>query len=304
MKNNFVTQKLSDLTTFKIGGPAKYFSICASIEDLLEAVTWCKDNGQPWFILGNGSNILVSDDGFPGMVIRLGGDFKNVVFDDNIVGAGAGVLLPALSRHFLAKVWGGFEFMCGIPGTVGGAVRINAGTKHGEMKDNLISVTILSPTGEIKTFSKDEMEFDYRHSRLADTRDIIISATFSKPYDLEKASIEKKIKIWFGFCYIGWFIKSRRDKQPKNHRNCGSVFKNPPGDKSAGWYIDQAGLKGTIISGAMVAHEHANWIVNLGHAKAEHVKTLTSKIQDEVFRKFGVSLEREVIYIPEDILGD
>ena len=99
-------------------------------------------------------------------------------------------------------------------------------------------------------------------------------------------------------------IKSRRDKQPKNHRNCGSVFKNPPGDKSAGWYIDQAGLKGTIISGAMVAHEHANWIVNLGHAKAEHVKTLTSKIQDEVFRKFGVSLEREVIYIPEDILGD
>jgi len=126
---------LKNQTTFKIGGPARNFSVCNSIDDLRKAVIWSKNQGLPWFILGNGSNILVSDEGFPGLVIKLGRDIKKVDFESDTVQVGAGVLLPALSRYFLARGWGGFEFMCDIPGTIGGAVRINAGTKQGEIKD-------------------------------------------------------------------------------------------------------------------------------------------------------------------------
>ena len=280
-------------TTFKIGGPAKSFSICNSTDEIQEALSRCRKQGLPWFILGNGSNILVSDGGFRGLVIKLGGDLKNVFFDEETVEVGGGALLPTLSRHFLARGWGGFEFMSGIPGTIGGAVRVNAGTKQGEIKDHFVSAKVLLPNGTVRIISKEEMGFSYRHSTLLKTRDIVLSAKFSMPYLDERENIQEKIK---------GIIADRRDKQPKNRRNCGSVFKNPPGDKSAGWFIDRAGLKGTRIGDAMVAHEHANWIINLEHAKAEHVKSLIAKIQDEVFRKFGVSLEREVIYIPEDIL--
>ncbi|MGQ9689537.1 MAG: UDP-N-acetylmuramate dehydrogenase [Desulfobaccales bacterium] len=288
------SQVIKDYTTFKIGGPARHFSICQSIDDLLEALYWCKDHGLPWFILGNGSNILVSDDGFPGLVIRLGGEFNNVVFQGDAVEAGAGVLLPALSRHFLTQGWGGFEFMCDIPGTIGGAVRINAGTKEAEIKDHFVSARVLSADGTVRNIAKDDMNFSHRHSCLAHSRDIVLSARFSRPYMEEKKRIQEKIKQ---------IIADRRQKQPKNRHNCGSVFKNPLGGKPAGWYIDQTGLKGLRIGDAMVAHEHANWIVNLGKARAEHVKELIEKIQEEVFQKFCVKLEREVIYVPEDILG-
>ena len=284
---------LKSYTTYKVGGLAKQFSLCNTVEDLQNAVIGSREKEFPWFILGNGSNILVSDDGFPGLVIKLGGDFKKVVFGKNTVEAGAGLLLPSLSRHCLARGWGGFEFMCGIPGTIGGAVRINAGTKQGEIKDHFISATVLTPAGEIKTLTKEDMDFSYRHSRLAETRDIVLSATFTKPYAAEKADIQEKIKE---------IIASRRQKQPRIKRNCGSVFKSPPGGKPAGWYIDQVGLKGFRIGDAMIAHEHANWIVNLGNAKAVDVKAIISKVQETVFQKFGVMLEREVIYVPEDIL--
>lgn len=289
MENNY---RLASHTTYRIGGPARYFSTCNSTDEIQEDIFFASKRNLPWFILGNGSNIIVSDEGFPGLVIKLGGNFKEVSFNEDTVEIGAGVLLPSLIKHFMPKGWGGFEFMCGIPGTIGGAARINAGTRQGEIKDNFISATILTPAGEIKTITKDAMNFSHRHSKLAETRDIVLSATFAKPYDSEKTSIDKKIKA---------IIKSRRDKQPKNHRNCGSVFKNPPGEKPVGWYIEQAGLKGAQIGGAMVAREHANWIVNLGSARSEHVKSLISMIQEEVFKRFGVSLEREIIYIPEDL---
>ena len=285
--------QLANHTTYRIGGPAKHFSFYQTIEDLQNVLGNIIKQGLSWFILGNGSNILVSDDGFPGVVIKLGGEFKKVVFGQDSVQVGAGVLLPSLSRHCLARGWGGFEFMCGIPGTIGGAVRINAGTKQGEIRDHIISATVLTPAGEIKTLTKDEMGFSYRHSRLAETRDIVLSATFTKPYAAEKTDIREKIKE---------VIASRRQKQPRIKRNCGSVFKKPPGGKPAGWYIDQAGLKGYRVGDAIIAHEHANWIVNLGNAKAVDVKAIISHVQETVFQKFGIMLEREVIYVPEDIL--
>jgi UDP-N-acetylmuramate dehydrogenase len=211
------------------------------------------------------------------------------------VEAGGGAPMPALSSHCLSKGWGGFEFMCGIPGTMGGGVRMNAGTRDGEIKDHFISATVLSTDRNVRVVGKDEMSFSHRHSMLANTRDIVLSVRLKLPYLDKPENVKEKIKK---------IIASRRSKQPKIKRNCGSVFKKPPGGKSAGWFIDQAGLKGLRIGDTMVAHEHANWILNLGNAKAEQVKELISKIQDEVMKKFGVSLEREVIYVPEDILRD
>lgn len=289
MLNELILEKY---TTYKIGGTVKHFTICDSIAEVQATVVWSRNNDLPWFILGNGSNILVSDDGFPGVVIRLGRDFKKVVFTRDTVQAGGGLLLPSLSRHCLARGWGGFEFMCGIPGTIGGAVCVNAGTKQGQIKDHFISATVLTPAGEIRTLTKEDMDFSYRHSMLAENRDIVLSATFAKPYDEDKAVIQERIQE---------IIASRRQKQPKIKRNCGSVFKSPPGGKPAGWYIDQAGLKGYQVGDAMIAHEHANWIVNLGNAKAKDVKAIISHVRETVFQKFEIMLEREVLYIPEDL---
>lgn len=286
---------LSNYTTYKIGGSASYFIICNTLEEIQNVFSWCKERRLPWFIIGNGSNILVSDDGFPGMVIKLGRDFKNVSFGEGCVETGGALLLPAFSRHLLARGWGGFEFMCGVPGTIGGAVRMNAGTGKGEIQDHFISATVLAPDGEIRTISKAEMCFSHRTSLLAGIRDVVLSAKFKLNRPEKPEHIKEKIKR---------IIADRRERQPGIKRNCGSVFKNPPGGKPAGWYIEHAGLKGVRVGDAMVAHEHANWIINPGNATARHIKDLIARIQDEVFQKFGVFLERELIYVPEDIVSD
>lgn len=286
--------KLSGLTTFRIGGVARYYCLCPSLAEVKEALSWCKKNDLPWFILGNGSNLLVADTGFPGLVIRLTDEFNRVVFTEGFVEAGAAVLLPALSRHFLVQGWGGFEFMCGIPGTIGGAVRMNAGTKQGEIKDHFLAAEILTPAGVVATKQREDMDFGPRRSYLHKSRDVVLAVRFSRPQPAERVHILAKIKQ---------IIAERRRQQPKNRHNCGSVFKNPPSGRPAGWYIDQAGLKGLRLGDAMVAQEHANWIVNLGKAKAWQVKGLIEKIQEKVWQRFGVQLEREVLYVPEDILG-
>jgi len=282
---------MDQYTTYKIGGSARYFFSCNTVNGIQKALSWCDEQSLPWFILGNGSNILIADKGFAGLVIKLSRGFKAFSFAQDTVEVGGGALMPALSSHCLSKGWGGFEFMCGIPGTIGGGVRMNAGTRDGEIKDHFISAIVQSPNGNVNVVGKDDMNFSHRHSMLANTRDIVLSVRLKLSYPDKPENIKEKIKK---------IIAIRRAKQPKIKRNCGFVFKKPPGGKPAGWYIDQAGLKGLRIGDAMVAHEHANWILNLGNAKADQVKALISKIQDEVMKKFGVSLEREVIYVPED----
>lgn len=289
MINNY---PLFSHTTFRIGGPAKYFAVCNKTDEIQDTLAWCSQRAIPWIILGNGSNVLVHDDGYPGLVIKLGHNLKGAYFSGDTVDVGGGCLLPTLSRYLLARGWGGFEFMCAIPGTIGGAVRMNAGTKHGEIKDHFISSTLLSADGKLRVTKKEDMEFSYRTSCIAKTKDIVLSARFKLPYPDKPWRIRKKIKE---------IKESRHRKQPKIKRNCGSVFKTPLTGKPAGWYIDRAGLKGLKIGGAMVAYEHANWIVNLGNARAEHVKALISNIQEEVFKRYSVYLEKEVIFIPEDL---
>lgn len=284
-------------TTYRIGGPAQYYVSVDNLKELRDALQWCQETGVSWFVLGHGSNILVADEGFPGLVLVLGEGFQHIQFHDeqSVVSAGGGCSLPKLGRRLASNGWAGFEFMNVIPGTVGAAVRINAGTTYeGEMKDCIHAVQVLGPDLLVKTFTRDELNFSYRSSRLTENKAIVLNAAFRLAKRDSVKTIQKKIKR----------IRDKRNQRhPKNHRNCGSVFKKPEHGKSAGWYIEQTGLKGRRIGGAQVALEHANWIVNAGSATAADVKELIRLIQESVFARFDVMLEREVIYIPEDLRG-
>ncbi len=282
-------------TTFKIGGNARFFYEAQSITDLQEALEWAKEKKIKWFILGHGSNILVSDKGFPGLVIKLAGDFKKISVDQysQSICAGAGVMLPRLGMYLANCGWDEYIYMAVIPGTVGGAVCMNAGTtKEGEIKDNLISVDVLTENNQIATLFKEDLNFSYRYSNLLKTKNIVLSAKFKLRKKMDPVVLKRKINE---------VIALRRSKQPKNKNNCGSIFKNPGGGRTAGWYIEQADLKGKKIGNAQVAYEYANWIVNLGSATASDVKSLITLIQQKVYDKFGILLEREVVYVPEDV---
>lgn len=280
------------MTTYKTNSVSKYYAICDSIDDLYIILNWCNNIGVPWFVLGNGSNILASDNGFDGLTIKLGKDFERVCFDCDFLETGSSVLLPTLSRHFMSRGWGGYEFMSGIPGTVGGAVVMNAGSKIGEIKDGFLEAKVLTEHGNICSINKDDMNFAYRYSSLQNNKDIVLTVKFKERYLLDKEVIKNNIKN---------NILNRRKKQPKNKRNCGSVFKKPEGEYSAGWYIEKAGLKGLKIGGAMVSNEHGNWILNFNNATANDIKNLIQIVQEKVLLKFQINLERELIYLPEDL---
>jgi UDP-N-acetylmuramate dehydrogenase len=287
---------LKPYTTYKIGGAARHFCTAETSLELLDALRWCRDNGVPWFLLGGGSNLLISDLGFPGLVITLGGEFRRIKLDqeDGFLRVGGGVMLPKLGMSLVTRGWTGFEFMCGIPGTVGGAVRINAGAKDGETKDHFVSASVMTPTCERETIGKEEMGFSYRHSNLVDRRDILMEATF-------RLDRKRKEDVTILKSRVRRRLADRRCRQPKNKKNCGSVFKNPPGEKPAGWYLERAGLKGKRIGAAMVAEEHANWIVNLDNATSQDVERLIGLCQEQVFKEFGILLKREVMFIPKDL---
>jgi len=292
----FKNVSLKPLTTYCIGGPAKYFFIAKNIYELFDILNWAKREGIPWFVLGRGSNLLINDNGFPGLVIKLGGDFKKIEINESygLVSAGGGCSLPKLGITLINKGWSGFEYMCVIPGTIGAAVRINAGTtKEGEIKDRFVSAQVLMPDLQIKTLSANELNFSYRYSNLIKNNGIVLNATFNLETKESPKILKKRIKE---------IALKRRYKHPRNSKNCGSIFKRPKGKKSAGWYIEQVGLKGTRIGDAQIALEHANWIINLGNARAKDVKALIELAQEKVMKKFNVKLEREVTYVPEDII--
>jgi len=280
------------MTTYRIGGLARYFASPINLAELIEAPKWCNANRLPWFLIGHGSNILVSDEVFPGLVIKLVGDFNSIEFDDGrrIMTVGAAAMLPKLANECAKRGISGFEGLCDIPGTVGAAVRINAGTKAGEVKDLFMSADILDDQGSVRTLRYDEMNFGHRTSVLMQKRWLVLRARFSYGTVKESAEI---------FDVMEGHRAARRHKQPLNPRNCGSVFKSA--ERPAGWYIEQCGLKGHRIGGAMIANEHANWIVNVGDARAHDVKALIDLAQAEVYKRFSIQLEREVEYVPEDI---
>ncbi len=277
---------LAPYTTFKIGGPAQYFVSAANNKEFVAAVRLVRQLHLPYFILGNGSNILVSDSGFSGLVIKQ--DNNAIRYHDTTVIAESGVKLQKLIRDTIAHHLTGLEFLMGIPGTVGGGVAGNVGTpRRGEWIDeHLVSVEIINAQSTVESVPKAECNFDYRFSRYKYSEtEIIISATFELA-TAPQADIQAKVKSFL----------DNRSHQPIQLPCAGSVFKNPPGKKS--WQlIDEAGLRGKKIGGAQVSEEHANFIVNTGDATAEDVVILISYIKQQVRDQLGVQLQEEIRYV-------
>ncbi|GLI18241.1 UDP-N-acetylenolpyruvoylglucosamine reductase [Tepidanaerobacter syntrophicus] len=278
-------------TSFRIGGPCDIMVLPEDEEDVLEVIKICAQNSIPFFIMGNGTNLLVKDGGIRGVVIKLAQNFSEAVVDKDVIRCKAGLPLSNLSKLALENSLKGLEFAGGIPGTVGGAVVMNAGAYDGQMAEIVESVKVMEQDGDIYEIKNKELGYSYRTSVLQNSGKIVLEALIKlEPgsYGEIKSRMEK-------------YSVLRRQKQPLNLPSAGSVFKRPPGN-FAGALIEKAGLKGYKIGGAMVSEKHAGFIVNTGGATARDVIELIEYIQQEVQRKFDVLLEPEIKIIGEDEL--
>lgn len=279
----FVDEPMSKHTSFRIGGPADVLVVPKNEHDLQKIIQLCEAQEIPVLVMGKGSNMLVSDEGIRGLVVKIGRDFSKVhIHGENIL-VQAGVTLNSLSRTFLQHSIAGFEFAAGIPGTLGGALAMNAGAYGGEMKDILVSCKVMNNKGQIEELSCEDMELGYRSSRVQKTREIVLSANLQ----LKKGKY-KQIKF-----IIDDYWQRRITKQPYYMPSGGSVFKRPEG-YFAGKLIEDCQLKGTCIGGAMVSDLHAGFIINTGNATARDVIQLMKLIQKNVREKFDVNLEPEL----------
>lgn len=280
-------EMLSRHTTFKVGGPATYFVTVKTLEELKEALQFSKEKSLPYFLLGNGSNLLVSDAGYQGVIIKLGGAFDEVTVSGEHITAGAAALLTFVSQTAFANALKGLEFAYGIPGTIGGGLYMNAGAYGGEMKDVVESVTILSPSGEVEVLSCEEMKFGYRDSILKKEKEgIIVSCSLKLT-----AGDPTEIKT-----IMDTNMSSRKEKQPLEYPSAGSTFKRPEG-YFAGKLISDAGLKGYSVGGAQVSEKHAGFVINKGGATAAEIDRLMQDVAEKVFALYGVQLEPEVLKV-------
>ena len=285
--NILKNELMKNHTSFKIGGPADEFCQVTSAEEIQELICYAKEKNIPYTIIGNGSNLLVSDKGIRGLVIKIAKGFDSAEVSDTKITASAGILLSKLAKVALANSLSGLEFASGIPGTLGGAVYMNAGAYGGEIRDVVKSVTYLED-GKIKTADKEELGFGYRKSRFSDSGCIILSAELElKAGDKDK--ISEKMED---------FKERRCSKQPLSMPSAGSTFKRPEG-YFAGKLIEDAGLKGFGIGGAMVSEKHSGFVVIQGGATARDVLNLIEHIQKTVYEKFGVTLDTEVKMLGE-----
>lgn len=279
-------EPLRNHTTFRVGGEADAFLSVKNAEELKKAVLLCKQSDVPYFILGNGSNLLVSDGGFRGLVIAIGSGMARVDVSGTKITAEAGALLSTVAQQAAKNGLTGMEFASGIPGSIGGAIVMNAGAYDGEMKLIAENVTVLSADGEVRTYTVDEMEFGYRTSRLKREEGIVLSVTLSlKEGDI--ASIRDKMKD---------FAQRRREKQPLEYPSAGSTFKRPE-RMFAGKLIMDAGLRGYTVGGAQVSEKHCGFVINKDRATAADIYTLIGDVQAKVKEKFDVTLEPEVIMV-------
>lgn len=280
-------EPMSKHTSFKIGGNADVYIKVNNLSKLSTILKECQDSDVDYMILGNGSNLLVSDDGIRGVVIRLDGDFRKItLLDDTTIFCGAGATLAYLCKFALNCGLSGLEFAWGIPGTVGGAVFMNAGAYDGEMKDVVHSVSHISPSGEIGRTEKENMNFGYRTSVYRSNNMIITGVTLK----LKKGNPDEiRAKM-------DDYMSRRSTKQPLEYPSAGSVFKRPEGN-FAGALIEQCGLKGKTCGGAQVSEKHAGFIINKSNATSKDVRDLIGEIQKTVSEKTGYSLECELIIL-------
>ena len=275
-------------TTFKIGGPADMYVSVGSIDELSELLELAKETQTPYTVIGNGSNILVGDNGIRGLVIEIGSNLAYCEADGDKIYAQAGALLSKIASLAATNSLSGMEEISGIPGTLGGGIYMNAGAYGGEIKNVIKNVTYVDTDGEIITVTGDECNFGYRQSIFTDGKKFIVSAELDLKKD-DKTAISERMAD---------FRKRRCDKQPLAYPSAGSTFKRPEG-YFAGALIEQAGLKGYGIGGACVSDLHAGFIINCGDATAKDVLDLISYVQKTVYDKFGVTLEPEVRLLGE-----
>ena len=276
-----VDEPMSAHTTFRIGGPADYY-VEPTFEEVKELLFFLKKENIPYTLIGNGSNLLVSDEGIEGVVVSFGKEMSEVSWEKEVVRAKAGILLSRLASFAASRSLSGLEFASGIPGTLGGAITMNAGAYGGEMKDVVQSVTVLSGD-EMKEYSGEEMNFSYRHSRVLDEDLIVLEVTMKLQSGREEEILSSMKEL----------NKKRVEKQPLNFPSAGSTFKRPEGYFAAK-LIEDAGLKGYTVGGAKVSEKHSGFVINFDHATAKDVCTLMQDVQRIVKEKFDVSLEPEV----------
>lgn len=280
-------EPMSRHTTFRIGGPADYF-VCPDREQIAEVLAVAKKCGMEITVIGNGSNLLVGDKGIRGLVVEIGSAMNQIMVDKNHITAGAGALLSQVAAKAAAAELGGMEFAAGIPGSVGGAVTMNAGAYGGEMKDILRTVTVLTPEGELKTLDVSEMDLSYRHSCVPEQQYIVLEAEIElgyKPEEEIRAQMEE--------------LRNKRiEKQPLEYPSAGSTFKRPEG-YFAGKLIMDAGLRGYRVGDAQVSEKHCGFVINRKNASAQEVRQLMQDVQDKVKAQFGVMLEPEVKMLGE-----
>ncbi|MBM7855941.1 UDP-N-acetylmuramate dehydrogenase [Desulfohalotomaculum tongense] len=278
-----INEPMAKHTSWQIGGPAQYFIEPEDIEDLQKCILLAKEYGVPLTVVGNGTNLLVKDSGIPGMVVKIGKGFNYLQVEGTTVKAGAGSMLPVVARGVMEKGLAGFAWSAGIPGTIGGAVVMNAGANGSCIGDIIQSVKVIDSSAEILDLTKRQLGFDYRTSILQGSSLVVVEAVFNCHHSDRKIIKEQMDK----------YMAKRKAVQPQGFPNAGSVFKNPPGD-SAGRLIDLAGCKGLRVGKAEVSTVHANWIINLGGATANDVIKLIDIIKEKVKNKTGVALQLEV----------
>jgi UDP-N-acetylmuramate dehydrogenase len=281
-------EPMKNYTSFRIGGPVDVMIIPKTEKEIIKAVKICRDNNIKYFIMGNGTNLLVKDSGIRGVVIKIGNGFDKINIMDNKIICQSGALLSVVGKRALRESLTGFEFASGIPGTIGGAITMNAGAYGGEMKDRVIKVKVLDKNNNIIELKNEEMNFRYRGSKVIDEELIVLSVELG----LEKGEyslIEEKMKD---------LTYQRTSKQPLEFPSGGSTFKRPVG-YFAGKLIDDAGLRGLRYGDAQVSEKHCGFIVNVGEASFHDVFTLIKTVQKIVNDKFDIMLEPEI-----KIIGD
>ena len=291
---------MSAHTSFKVGGPARFFVKAEHLDDLKNALTMAREKGLPHFILGNGTNLLVADKGYEGVVISLAGEFSEIVdLGNGTFKVGAATPLGRFARHTLKQGYAGIHKLAGIPGTLGGAVYMNAGAYGQEIGNCCTTVTTLDSEGNIRELPAAECGFGYRRSIFSKCAEIILAAAFQLQDAASQGKTVTDLEAELAEC-----MAKRKATQPLNMPNAGSTFKRlevgaatMPTQIAPGYYIEQTGLKGYRIGGAEVSTLHANFIVNAGNATAQDIKNLSEYVQSKVTEKFGIQLQREIILL-------
>jgi len=277
-------QQMCELITFKTGGKADLFVVPYDIDDLCRVIDFCNQDKIPFFVMGNGSKILIRDEGFRGVIVKLSGEFKKIQMDEDEIIAGAGLDLPALINFAAEKGLAGLEFLAGIPGTVGGAVVRNAGAFGETLSDRIVWVKVIDTNNNIFILTKEKIKFDYRTSIFLENKNLIITEVKLKLYPDSREKIISKVKE---------AIQRKMQTQPLSFPSAGCVFKNPP-LHSAGYLIQHTGCLGMRVGDAQVSFQHGNFIINRGKAKARDIIYLIHTLREKVREKFNIELEPEI----------